>query len=131
MYQNLGKMEKITFLFTFRSVSKKADFRDSVHTCSVSNKVSKLNQQLILVDKLRYFYKERVSKVYGDKKGLFRVNAIKFNNSWYEYDINHFDVQEVNFNHFEDFDVTQGKDGIIKPCLTNLCLIYNFNDDSI
>ena len=94
-----------------------------MHTCSGTNKDSKynsLNQQLIPVDKLRYFHKERVTEIYGDKKGLYRINAIKFNNSWYEYDNNNVDIQEVNLNHFEDFDVTQGENGIY------CTLIYEF-----
>ena len=92
-----------------------ADFRDSVKKCAGTYKVSEydyLNQELIPVDKLRYFHKERVSKVYGDKKGLFRINAIKFNNTWYEY--YHNDLQKVNFNHFKDFDVTQGENGMLR-----------------
>ena len=91
-----------------------ADFRDSVQKCAGTYKLSEydyLNQELIPVDKLRYFHKERVTKVYGDKKGLFRINAIKFNNTWYEY--YHSDLQKVNFNHFEDFDVTQGDNGML------------------
>ena len=38
--------------------------------------------------------------------------------TWYEYDNNNVDIQEVNFSHFEDFDMTQGDDGNI-PCYMN------------
>ena len=42
-------------------------------------------KQLFPIDKLRYFAQENVSKIYGSKKGLFRVNAIKLNGMWIEY----------------------------------------------
>ena len=66
-------------------------------------------QELISVDKLRYFHKEHVSTINGDEKGLFRINAIKYDDIWYEY--SHGDLQEIYFSHFEDFNVNEGQNG--------------------
>ena len=87
-----------------RSISQKADFRDAVQMCSGDDK-----QELIPVDKLSYFHEENVNMIDGDKNSLFRINAIKHNGKWYEYF--HGGLQEIDFSHFEDFDVNEGVNG--------------------
>ena len=44
-----------------------------------------VSQQLFPIDKLRYFSQEKVSQFYGSKRGLFRVNAMKMNDVWIQY----------------------------------------------
>ena len=87
-----------------RSISQKANFRDAVQMCSGDDK-----QELIPVDKLSYFHEENVNMIDGDKNSLFRINAIKHNGKWYEYF--HGGLQEIDFSHFEDFDVNEGVNG--------------------
>ena len=87
-----------------RSISTEADFRDTVQMCSGNDK-----QELIPVDKLHYFQDESVTTIDGDENGLFRVNAINHNGKWYKYSSG--DLQEIDFNHFEDFDVNEGENG--------------------
>ena len=89
-----------------------ANFRDAIQMCSRSNKVLEndyLKQELMPVDKLRYFQKEAVPLDNGCVKGLFRINAIKFNNTWYEYSRK--DFQKINVNNFDDFNIHRGMDG--------------------
>ena len=88
---------------SFRSIPKMANFRDAVQMCSGNHKVS----ELMPVDKLHHFHLEKDTSV--DEDGLFRVNAIKLNNTWYKYSNKR--LQEINFNHFEDFKIHQGMDG--------------------
>ena len=98
-----------------------ADFRDSVQKCSGTYKLSEydyLNQELIPVDKLRYFQDESVTKLDGDEDGLFRINAINHNGKWYKYSQG--DLQEINFSHFEDFDVNEGENGRYQKPDSNL-----------
>ena len=71
--------------------------------CSGNHKAS----ELMPVDKLHHFHMEKETSV--DEDGLFRVNAIKLNNTWYKY--SHTQLQEINFNHFEDFNIHQGMHG--------------------
>ena len=65
-------------ILSSRSISQKANFRDAVQMCSGDD-----NQELIPVDKLRYFHEENVNIIDGDEKGLFRINAIKHDGKWY------------------------------------------------
>ena len=82
-----------------------ASFRDAVQMCSGKYKAS----ELISMDKLRYFQKQNATLVEKNKEVLFRINAIKFNNTWYKY--SHRDLQEINFKNFDDFNIYQGMDG--------------------
>ena len=90
---------------SFRSIPKMANFRDAIRMCSGKYKAS----ELMSLDKLRYFQKQNVTLTERDVQGLFRINAIRFNNTWYKY--SHRDLQEINFNSFEDFNIYQGMDG--------------------
>ena len=87
-----------------RAISQKADFKDALQMCSGDDK-----QELIPVDKLRYFHKENGIMIDGEENGLFRINAIKHNGEWYEY----FNggLQEINVSNFEDFNVNEGENG--------------------
>ena len=67
------------------------------------------NQELIPIDKLRYFHKENVNMIDGDERGLFRINAIKHSGKWYEY--LHGGLQEIDFSYFEDFNANEGENG--------------------
>ena len=87
-----------------RSISTETDFRDAVQMCSGDD-----NQELIPVDKLRFFQDESVTTIDGDQNGLFCINAINHNGKWYKYSSG--DLQEIDFNHFEDFDVNEGENG--------------------
>ena len=87
-----------------RSIPQKADFRDALQMCSDAD-----NQELIPIDKLRYFHKENVNMIDGDERGLFRINAIKHSGKWYEY--LHGGLQEIDFSYFEDFNPNEGENG--------------------
>ena len=90
---------------SIRSIPKMANFRDAVQICSTRNKSS----ELMSMDKLRYFQKQNTPLVEKNKDVLFRINAIKFNNTWYKY-FNR-DLQEINLKNFDDFNIYQGMDG--------------------
>ena len=67
-------------------------------------------EELMSVDKLRYFDEENVVTLNGAEQGLFRINAIKFEDTWYAYSRG--DMQEIDFSNFEEFDVNKGKNGM-------------------
>ena len=82
-----------------------ANFRDAIQMCSGDHKAS----ELMSLDKLRYFQKQNATLVEKNEETLFRINAIKFNNTWYKY--SHKDLQKINLNNFDDFNIYQGMDG--------------------
>ena len=78
------------------------------------------NQELIPIDKLRYFHKENVNMIDGDERGLFRINAIKHSGKWYEY--LHGGLQEIDFSYFEDFNANEGENGRYQKTDSNLII---------
>ena len=89
--------------FDFRPVQKPSNFKTAIVSCTRSSKYN-IKQNLMTIEKLRYFHREGVRRIYG--RGLWRVNAIKNGNKWMEFVNNK--LSEISFQNF-DFDPKKGK----------------------
>ena len=91
-------------VFDFRPVQKPSNFKTAINSCSQSSTYYNIKQNLITIEKLRYFHREGVRRIYG--RGLWRVNAIKNGNKWMEFVDNK--LSEISFQNF-NFDPKKGK----------------------
>ena len=92
------------FICPNRFIRKPVNFHKAINFCKKS--ANNINQELIPIDKLRYFQQEGTQKF--NIRGLVRVNAIKYKGKWLEYSNNRF--AEISFQHF-DYDPQRGIDG--------------------